>query len=468
MERDIDYTNEEYNKLNKKWQLINDICDVDEVEKYIVKLNPNDLSTANTTRNNTYKSRAVFYELASFTRRGLLGMLFRKWPKFSAPSQIEYLTFNADGEGNSIYQQSQQVAKSVIGKGKCGLLVDYPQVDGDVSREDMISLRYVATIKKFEPEQILLPIDTITIGAVTKVSRIRLKTSVFENGEDISVIRVLELVDNVYYSSEYRELDKGWQLYKSAAVKDGSGKFLDEIPFVFIGSETNTMHTNQPPMYGICKINVGHYNNSAAYEDSVHFVGQVQPVASGLTVDDVKNMEKEGMYWGSGRLMAMADPSGKWELLQGEENMIAREAMDAKVKDAVGLGAMFIMPGSAVKTATQSEGEQIVQHSILSLIASNLSEGYTKLLEWCCAFMNVTPPADMEYTVFQDFISKNADPQLLQQLLAGLMSGNITQGAFIGYLQKMEIEDSEKTVDEIKEELQGEGGSAGNLDLNVE
>jgi hypothetical protein len=462
----IDYVNEEYTKLNNKWKLINSMCDVEDVEDYITPLNPQDLTAANVTRNQTYRDRAVFYELASFTRSGLLGMLFRKWPKFSAPAQLEYLAKNADGEGNSIYQQSQQVAKSVIGKGKAGLLVDFPQVDGDISVEDMNSMRYVSTIKKFEPEQILLPIDTITIGAETKVSRIRLKTSVYEDGIDIPVIRVLELLDNIYWSSEYRDTKEGWVLVKEAPVKGGDGNYLDEIPFIFIGSETNTKQTNKPPMYGICKINVGHYNNSASYEDSVHFVGQVQPVASGMPVSEIKEMEKEGMYWGSGRLIGMSDPSGKFVLLQGEPNMIAREAMDAKVKDAVGLGAMFVMPGSAVKTATQSEGEQIVQHSILSLIASNLTDGYTLALQWACVFMNVNPPADMVFQVYQDFVAKNAEPQLLQQLLAGLMSGNITQGAYISYLQKMEIEDPEKTVEEIKEELQSEGAAAGELNLN--
>jgi hypothetical protein len=148
--------------------------------------------------------------------------------------------------------------------------------------------------------------------------------------------------------------------------------------------------------------------------------------------------------------------------------MIAREAMDKKITDIVGLGGMFVQPGSAVKTATQSAGEQLVQHSILSLIASNLSEAYTLALKWVCAFMNVEFNDEVEYTILQDFVEHNADAQMFSALLSGVMQGKLTQGAFINWLQKMSIEDSEKTVEEIKQELSLENASTGTLDLNEE
>lgn len=466
MAREIDYVNDDYKRLNAKWDIINDICNVENTTDYIEYLNSNDSSAANVARNKAYRNRAVFYELASFTRRGLLGLLFRKWPKLSIPNQISYIEKNIDGEGNSIYQQSQQLAKSVIGKGKAGLLVDYPPVDEEASQEDINTLRYVATVKMFEPEQILLPVETYTVGAEVKLKKVRLSTSVEEDGETIPVIRVLEIFEGNYWSSEYRESKEGWVVYSQLMVKDSSGKPLNEIPFAFVGAETNTKSENQPPMYGICKINIGHYNNSAAYEDSVHTVGQVQPWASGLTVSDVKEMEKEGMYFGSGRLIGVPDAQ-KLGFAQAGPNMIAKEAMELKVNIAVGLGGMFIQPGSAVKTATQSAGEQVVQHSVLSLIASNISEVYTtQILPLICLFMGVTPQEDMEYRLNQDFVDNVPDAQLFAQMLAGVMSGKVTQGALITWLQKMEIEDAEKTVEDIKEELLFESPETPALDLS--
>lgn len=463
----IDYVNEEYEKLLEKWDTVDDICDVESVEDYIEYLNPLDQTAENVSRNLAYRARAVFYELASFTRQGLLGMIFRKWPTVSIPAQIEYVLKNIDGKGNSIYQQSQQVAKSVIGKGKAGLLVDFPPVDNDLSIEDMNTMRYVSTITKIEPQQILLPVETISIGADVKLSKVRFTATVRENEEDVDVIRVLELLDGIYVSSEYRKTKDGWSLYKYTAVKGADGKYLDEIPFIFVGAENNTYEKNKVPMYGICRINIGHYNNSAAYEDSVHTVGQVQPWASGLTVADVKEMEAEGMYFGSGRLIGVASGE-QLGFAQAAPNMLSREAMDKKVQDIIGLGGMFIMPGSATKTATQSEGEQIVQHSILSLIASNISEAYTSALQWVCRFMGIEPPEDMEYTLCQDFVAKNADAQMFSALLQGVLSGKLTESAFINWLQKMGIEDQEKTVDEIKEELSLTSGNVSPVNLDDE
>src|SRR5690606_1725369 len=125
------------------------------------------------------------------------------------------------------------------------------------------------------------------------------------------------------------------------------------------------------------KLNEAHYNNSAIYEDSVFTVGQVQPWASGLTVDHIKEMldQDPPFYIGSGHLFPV--PAGEqFGFAQAQPNMLAKEAMNEKERQMIAMGAMFIQPGSAVKTATQSEGEQKVQHSILSLIAVNISEGY--------------------------------------------------------------------------------------------
>jgi len=60
--------------------------------------------------------------------------------------------------------------------------------------------------------------------------------------------------------------------------------------------------------------------------------------------------------------------------------------MNDKVDLIIGLGGMFIVPGSAVKTATQSAGEQKVQHSVLSLISSNVSEAYTQALKYVARY----------------------------------------------------------------------------------
>ena len=74
----IDFQHPAYEKALPKWQLIDNMCAGDNVEQYLITLNPNDKSVANRTRNLQYRERAVFYQVAGYTARGLNGLLFSK------------------------------------------------------------------------------------------------------------------------------------------------------------------------------------------------------------------------------------------------------------------------------------------------------------------------------------------------------------------------------------------------------
>ena len=450
----IDKRHNDYDTFVSKWELIDDICDEKNIEKYIIPINPDDLSQENKTRNEQYRKRAVFAAISGYTSRGLSGILFQKWPKLQIPKQLEYIKNNIDGSGTSIYQQSQGVGKSVIRKGRAGLLVDYPDTKGSNSTlADLQSLKVFPSVHRFEPEQII-DWGLSANGAVVKLSRVVLLDTIHNEDSDMEVLRELVLVDGFYISREYRKDLKTlkWELYSEHMPTDGAGNPWDEIPFIFVGSETNTHTVDQPVLYNICRLNIGHLNNSAEYEDSVYMIGQPMFYAVGLTVPHVEEMEAAGMKIGSNRLFPIPD-GGSAGIIQAQPNTLAKDAMDNKEKQMIALGAMFIAPGSAVKTATQSQGEQQVQHSVLSLIANNISEAYTKCLHWMARFLNVSDTQDIEYTVHQDFVPKQAEAQMYMALLAGTNAGTLPISDFITWQQRNQIIDPEKTVEEVKEEL---------------
>jgi len=78
----------------------------------------------------------------------------------------------------------------------------------------------------------------------------------------------------------------------------GAGR-LKEIPFTFVGAQNNDPSIDESPLYDIAMINLGHYRNSADYEDSVFWCGQAQPWISGLDEQWVKLLEEKGIYVGS-------------------------------------------------------------------------------------------------------------------------------------------------------------------------
>lgn len=456
MSDELDRTHKDYDEYLPIWTKINDICDGKNLKTYLVKLNPLDLSDENVARNQQYYERAVFYAIASYTCRGMLGMLFRKDPNLSIDKGLEYIKENIDGKGLSIYQQSQEVSKDLIKLGRCGLWVDFPETDGNTSKQDIEDLKVFATVKKFDADQILYW-ETETFGAKIYLSKILIAYVETYEDEDADIRLELAIEDRTYVVKKWRKTTSSsqWELLRDSIPKDSSGNVWKNIPFIFVGSETNTFVIDQPPSLDIVRINIGHWNNSASYEDSVWFAGQVQPWMSGISEEYLKMMKDNNMYVGSGRLLGV--PSGEqFGYAQSQPNQATREAMRDKIEMMIGLGAMFLQPGSAVKTATQSEGEKEIRHSILSLIAANTSEAYQQALIWVSKYMG-TNENDIEYSVNQEFVKPSATSADLREIVASLLQGVIPFSDYVSWCQKYGYIEESKTTEEVEEELGWEG-----------
>ena len=358
----IDFKNPKYRDNVDKWELVNDICDSNNLKKYLVQLNPKDVSVENVERNSQFFKRSVFAAVAGYTSRGFVGKAFTKPPTLEVPEELEYVSTDINGAGASIYQQSQEVMRDVIRVGRSGLLVDFPTTDGEVSRADILNGNIFATITRFDCRQII-NWQTERVGSKVMPTLVVLTSTVSEpksDGYEFELKEIwieLALEEGVYVQREWRRNDHNeYYVYSETVPRDGFGNTLDYLPFVFVGSEMNTSSVDHPPMYDLAKINLGHYNNSAIYEDSVFTVGQVQPWMSGLNQETIELMQSNNMYIGSGRLIGV--PSGEtFGFAQASPNMLAREAMMDKVELMIGLGAMFLRSGGAAKTATQIDGE---------------------------------------------------------------------------------------------------------------
>lgn len=453
----IDSKNKKYTENIEKWNLVNDICDSQNLDKYIVELDPTDKSIENVERNKSFKKRSVFSAIAGYTSRGLIGKAFAKTPNLDVPDELSYVNYDVDGAGASIYQQSQDVVRDVLRIGRSGLLVDFPTTQGEVSRADINNKNIFATVTRFDARQIL-NWQLERVGSKLQPVLITLK-SVYNDKKDeytyesIEIIIELCLKDSVYSQKEWRQNDKKeWTLYSETTPKDGQGNSLDYIPFVFVGSECNTSHVDHPPMYDLAKINVGHLNNSAIYEDSVYTVGQVQPWMSGLNQETLDLMNSNNMRIGSGRLIGV--PSGEtFNFAQANPNMLAREAMTDKVSMMIGLGAMYMQTGSVAKTATQVGGELMAQHSVLSLIAHNVSEAYSIALEMAGQFMGVTGETDYAYVISQDFIEPETTPQMLTAMVASFLQGVLPISDLYQWKKKHGLIDNEKSLEDYQDEI---------------
>jgi hypothetical protein len=465
---DVQFERQEYLNAKPDWALVGDVCRGDRAvkkrgEEYLpnpsaVEDNPNEKKAVY----DRYKQRASFYNATGYTREGLIGAVFRKVPTFTAPDALNYLESDADGAGVSIYQQSQEVLGQVLGKGRAGLLVDYPTTDAPASRAQQAAGLIRATINSYDAEQII-NWRTTKIGGAHLLSLVVIHEHAEEPTADgfgleaIEQFRHLSLEEGVYIVRIWRKPESGgaFVIHEESIPKRGNGQPWDRIPFTFVGARNNDSDVDKAPLLDLATLNIKHYQVGADWYNALFYAGQPQPWMSGLTEQWVAMLEEKGVVMGS-RSPMMLPEGGQFGIETVTADTALQKELEAIEQRMVALGARLVQPGQAVKTATQAQDESETQHSILSLAASNVSEAYGQCLAWVGEFMAAAGEA--LYQLNQDLTEHSLDAQMLKELVAAWMSGAIPEGDLWAYLRKVGLIDPEKTDEEIREETQNDAG----------
>lgn len=457
----IDFRREEYEAARPEWQMIDRVCDEKDLGELLIYLNPNDKSAANEQRNRDYRDRASWFGAAAVTLNGLIGIAFDDDPGITLPTPMEYLRRNANGEGLDLQQLVQRVVEQVMRKGRVGLFATYPRTEGPVSMADQEAGKAVATLHVIDAKRII-NWWTIKRGAQTVLAGV-VFTDTDERMVDFEVkrepvLRELSLdeagmaIDRTWRKPEG---EKDWVPDEPILIVDGRGARVDELPFQFVGAVDNASSVDRPPMLALARMNRDHYRNSADHEESLWYAGQVQPYLepgeSGVHIEDLKKAKEDGFYIGSREILV-----GKIGFAQAEPNSALRQAMVDKIEAMKGLGARLVEPGSAAKTATQSVGEQKVQHSVLSLVLVNVEDGINWGLRWAARFMNVTGEASV--VLSRDFMQPEVTVEIIDRVISLLDRVAIGYADALPILKRARLVDQSKTEDEYLDEVEARGG----------
>lgn len=461
---DVTFTRPEYTAAKYRWRLVRDVCKGSETVKaagdyYLPRPNASDKSQDNKDRYDAYKKRAVFYNATGRTKHSLVGAVFRTWPTLTVPGALDYVAKDIDGQGVSVYQQSQSVIGHLLEVGRHGLLVDYAAVQaGTVSKADEQAGRARANVASY-PAESIINWKTRQVGGQHLLSLVVLREKIDVDTDDgfgseqVVQYRVLRMdVSGVYTQEVWAEGSSKTEMTVAPfAPLNGAGQPWRIIPFQFLGSENNDTSIDDSPLYDMAEVNIGHYRNSADYEEAAYLVGQPQPWMSGLDEQWRDHLEKAGIFLGS-RAPWLLPVNGACGVWQAQPNTVAKEAMDAKKQDMVSLGARLIERGSAVKTATQADNDSAAEHSVLSLVVSNVSEAYSQCLAWMAEFVNA--PGEVVYKLNQDFSQITLDATILAALFNAVQGGKLPEGDFWQYLRDRGVINPEKTDDDIRGELE--------------
>ena len=174
----------------------------------------------------------------------------------------------------------------------------------------------------------------------------------------------------------------------------------------------------------MASINVAHYRNSADYEESCFIVGQPTPVLTGLTEEWVKDVLKGTVAFGS-RGGIPLPVGGDAKLLQATENTMIKEAMEAKERQMVALGAKLVEQKQVQRTAFEAKVEATSEGSTLSSTAKNVQAAYVWALKWCAKFVGV-PDTAITFELNTDFDIARMTPEERAQAIKEWQGGAIT------------------------------------------
>jgi hypothetical protein len=376
-----------------KWDRIRDaVAGTDAIKakttQYLPDPDPTDTSDAGRARYKSYLHRAKWYGVTGQTVEALVGLVFSKPTTSNLPRLLETIKDNADGQGLTLDQFGKKLLTETMQYARAGILVDFPKTETATSVAD-VQAGNVRPKLAFYSTFDIINWRTKSQGSSVFLELVVLKethSTVDAGGfgvKEEEQYRELVLLEDGYHMRVWRKGSGDGAVFsvvEDLAPTGADGKKFDRIPFVFIGAKSNTPDVDKPPLLDMADLNIGHYNDSADYQEAVHILGQPQLIMTGITKDWIKDVWKDkGVRFGS--RVAIALPlNATAELLQVQPNMIAKEAMDQKERQMAALGATLVEQRSVEQTAKEAGFNESAKTSILSAGADNVSDGITRAL----------------------------------------------------------------------------------------
>lgn len=430
----VGFIREEIKALLPQYNLIRDCVDGEikvkfKKSKYLPIPNPKDLSPENEARYNSYRERAVFYNVTKRTLAGLCGQVFMREPVIEVPALLDAVIADANGGGVDIVQLAKRALQYIIAFGRCGVLTDYPETEGFATRAELEKGDIRPTINVYPPWDVI-NWRTIQRGAKVLLSLVVLQEQYIlkDDGFEMKKAdqwRVLRLNESGFYVVEiWRKETAIFSIYSSSIPLDSNGQPLTEIPFIIIGAENNDEQPDNPPLYDLASLNIAHYRNSADYEESCFITGQPTPFFSGLTEEWVKEVLGGGIMLGARAAVPLPE-GGDAGLLQAAPNSQPFEAMEHKERQMVALGAKLVEQKQVQRTATEATIENTSENSTLTSSAKNVSAGFKFALEKCLVFVG-SPETEIKFELNTEFDISKMTPDERRQLVAEWQGGAIT------------------------------------------
>ena len=415
------------------------------------------------------KDRAYFFPATSRTLDGLTGLIFRKDPQAELPAAIKAYTDDINLQGQSIAEFAQKITDDIMQAPHGGILVEYPRTDGAElvkAAAEAMGLRPYAT---FYPAEKVINWRTSRVSNRMVITEVRLLESVEEaDPKDpwgrvtVEQIRVLALNEAGVYEvaifqkrrneatakTDWVEADRFVPYFRGAPSRD--------IPFVFIGPRDTSSEVQKAPLTDISGVNIGHYRNSADYENGLHWTGCPTPVFLGDLISGTGEQVTEVRIGSTSGIQMSQGSDAKFLEFEGSGLSALKTALDDKKTDMALLGARILASDRKQTEAAETAAiHRAGENSVLASLAGSVSKGIEKALQIMAAWVGVDG-AQISYRLNTDYQPAAMSFNDLSAIVGAWQSGAISKIELFESLQAGEIIRDDKAYDEHAAELEAE------------
>jgi hypothetical protein len=219
------------------------------------------------------------------------------------------------------------------------------------------------------------------------------------------------------------------------------GKPLPLIPFVFHGPTHSRSDVDRPPLRDIIAVNLDHYRLNADYKHGLHFTALPTAWVSGFD-------KSAALRIGSSTAWVSETPGATAGFLEftGQGLTTFERAMDRDERLMAVLGSRLLEDQKKVgETAEAIQLRQSGENSVLSGIATSVSESLTQVLRWVFRW-NSTEEIPDDITSANVLIQLNTDYSLkgmssqdLQVIVGAWQSKALSRDSMFELFRKGEI-----------------------------
>jgi len=429
-----------YSKFAPFWQRMRDAVEGEDTIKdkgeVYLPVPPGLNVNAQSADYQNYKSRARYPETVSPAIEGMVGLMNRKLNPPELPGSLQYLLADATPDGLSLFDLRNRMWHEVCTVGRYILFVDVPTDGGkpyiatypaesvinwktDGERTTLIVFAEVVD----EPD----PVDMFKTREVEQWRVAAIVNEVDDNGEPTGRERYAV---QIWRRQEAKE-DEFIKVEETFPTR--KGKPMDYVPAVFVGSRDITPEPDAIPLLGVANKSLHYYRQYADYAMQLFmcangttpyvFGTDSPPQSVGPTT--VIHSESEGASAG------YLEVSGTG--LEAQKNELEN------IKSEIAFATVRVLGDNKAAEAAETLRLRFQsQTATLTSISKSTAAGLETALRMCAEWLGANPD-EIEVPAEAEFISEQADAQLITALYDGIERGFVPDQLLIDYLKQVEL-----------------------------